>query len=47
MYTSESAKFKFIDVAMRRRILIPQDRVLPEKLTGSQLVMKFPVFYKT
>ena len=47
MYTPESAKFKFIDVALRRRILIPSNRVLLEKLTGSQLVKKFSVFYKT
>jgi len=46
-YTPESAKFKFIDVAVRRRILIPWNRVLHEKLTGSQLVKKFPAFYKT
>jgi len=28
-------------------ILTPQSRVLLEKLTGSQLVMKFPGFYGT
>jgi hypothetical protein len=47
IYTQESAKFKFNDVAVRRRILILWNRALLEKLTGSQLVKKFPVFYKT
>jgi prolipoprotein diacylglyceryltransferase len=28
-------------------LITPWSRVLPEKLTGSQLVKKFPVFYGT
>jgi hypothetical protein len=28
-------------------VLTPQSRVLPEKLTGPQLVKKFPAFYGT
>jgi len=30
-----------------RSFLTPQSRVLLQKLTGSQLIMKFPAFYET
>jgi hypothetical protein len=42
----EFAKFQIQDQRMSN-YLTPWSRVLPEKLTGSQLVKKFPAFYGT